>query len=435
MANTTKSRKPLNTQQKGYICLAVLLALTIMVSVFALVTRNSGDNGMYEHRSWVPVSSANWPDSLPVTRALGGGLAFEYDYTVADDAPATAAEDSVNTVRTRLNQLGESDVAVSASGGVMRIELRGMNSSKASSLLATVIRAGQFVFADPDGNQLLTEKEIKHATVDVIRASNNSSSYSVRMYFEPTEEGLKTLQEAGASYVSITMDGESVASSAVLDGNKINAYMGYNSTAYNTAYNLAFWINSGAVDVALSNGRMQGFAATSSIVLTVSLIAGALLLLGALVYMVMKGKLTGIAGFLSVWCALVISLFLVATIVVPTVNVLNTGCLIAVLLGVLLAVDAAVTRTDAIAAQVKDGAPVKQASKLGFSTTMKNVWVLHGIVLAVALVLMIFEFSKSTGYCLACGVVGSAVGVVLMRAYQYCFNMITSKPSLYGGNK
>ena len=99
MANTTKTRKPMTTQQKGLICLAVLLVVTILISFFALVTRSSGDNGMYEHRSWVPVSSANWPDSLAVTRALGVGSAIVYDYTVADDAQETAVEDSVKAIR------------------------------------------------------------------------------------------------------------------------------------------------------------------------------------------------------------------------------------------------------------------------------------------------------------------------------------------------
>ena len=435
MANNTKNRKPLTTQHKGVICLVVLLAVTILFSCFALFTRNSGEMGMYEHRSWVPVSSANWPKSLPVTRALGGGTSYEYSYTVSDDAPATAVEDSVNTIRNRLNQLGESDVAVSAAGGVLRIELRDMKPSSAASLLSTAIRAGQFTFTDSEGNQLLTEKEIKHANVEVVRQNANSTSFSVVMEFEATDEGAKALADAQDTTLTVTMDGETVASYATVDGRKVRAIIGYNNSAYNTAYNVAFWMNYGAVDVALNTGKTDTVKATSGAVLTVSLIAGLALLLGALVYLAMKGKLTGVAGFLAVWCSLVIALFLVATIVVPTVNVLNTGCLIAVLLGVLLAVDAAVTRTDAITAEVKNGTAVKQASKLGFAKVAKNVWALHGIVLAVALVLMIFSFSKSTGYCLACGVVGSAVGLLVMRAYQYCFNMITGKAAVYGGDK
>ena len=166
--------------------------------------------------------------------------------------------------------------------------------------------------------------------------------------------------------------------------------------------------------------------------LSVVLIVSAVLLVCALVYLIVSGKLTGIAAFLSVWCALVISLFFVATIVVPSVTMLNTGCLVAVLLGILLSIYAAVTRTDAISKQIGEGSTPKQATKLGFRTVAKNVWIAHGAVLVVALVLMIFSFSKSTGYTLAAGVVASAAATLVMRVFQACFTAMTNKPSLFG---
>ena len=50
----------------------------------------------------------------------------------------------------------------------------------------------------------------------------------------------------------------------------------------------------------------------------------------------------------------------------------------------------------------------------------------------LSLVLMIFAFSKSTGYALAAMVVASAAATLVMRAFQFCFTMISSKPSLFG---
>ena len=111
---------------------------------------------------------------------------------------------------------------------------------------------------------------------------------------------------------------------------------------------------------------------------------------------------------------------------------LNVGCLVTLLLGVLLAVYAAVTRTDAIGKQIKEGSAPKSATKLGFRAAAKNVWLVHGCVLVVSLLLMIFSFSKSTGYVLASGVVASAMATVVMRAFQFCFTLISNKPSLFG---
>ena len=48
---------------------------------------------------------------------------------------------------------------------------------------------------------------------------------------------------------------------------------------------------------------------------------------------------------------------------------------------------------------------------------------------------MIFALSKSTGYVLASGVVASAIATVIMRAFQFCFTMISNKPFLFGKAK
>ena len=102
------------------------------------------------------------------------------------------------------------------------------------------------------------------------------------------------------------------------------------------------------------------------------------------------------------------------------------------LLGVVLALYTAVTRTDAVSKQIGEGNTPKQATKLGFKQTAKTVWIAHAAVLAVALILMIFSFTKSIGYCLACGVVASAFSVAIMRLFQACFTTISKKPSLFG---
>ena len=90
------------------------------------------------------------------------------------------------------------------------------------------------------------------------------------------------------------------------------------------------------------------------------------------------------------------------------------------------------SQRNSISKQIGEGNTPKQASKLGFRMSAKNIWIAHGAVLAVSLVLMIFAFSKSTGYALAAMVVASAAATLVMRAFQFCVTMISSKPSLFG---
>lgn len=427
----TKTRKPMTSRSKGLICLVLLLAVTVFASCLGLVGMNLDAEGVNVLLPWVPVSSGNWVKSLPVTKALGGGTYVEYAYTLPEDASDTALADSTNTIRNRLVQLGETDAAVTVKDNIVRIEMRNMDGSRQASVRNMAIMGGQFEFTDGNGNVVLTEKDIDHADVSV-NYNNTRTSYTVALDFVTNKEGAQKLAEAQPSYVAITVDGDSVTSYASVNDGTVRASMGSSNSAYNTAYNIAFLKNYGAVDVTLSMTGSGSVAASSGIVLSVVLIVSAILLVCALVYLIATGKLTGVSAFLSVWCALLLGLFLVATVVVPSSTMLNVGCLVAMLLGLVLAIYAAVTRTDAISKQIGEGNTPKQATKLGFRTVAKNVWIAHGAVLVLSLIMMIFSFSRSTGYTLAAFVFASAVAVLVMRAFQLCFLAITNKASSFG---
>ena len=435
MANKNlKTRKPLSAAGKGFICLALLLALTVFASYLALAGLPLDSEGVNVLLPWVPVSG-NWVKSLPVERGLGGGTYAEYTYTLPEGASETALDDAVKVIKNRLDQMGETDASVAVQGDVIRLELRKMAQSRLASVLSMGTVNGHFVFADANGNTVLTENDIKQAVPDVTY-NNNRTSYTVSLKFTVNEQGRQKLDDAKPAYLSVTVDGASVASRASISGDTISCVLGYNSaTYYTTAANVAFMKNFGSVDVNLSQRGVGDVPASSGTVLRVILILSAVLLACALVYLIFTGKLTGIAAFLSVWCAVVLGLFLVATLVVPAVVMLKIGSLVAIVLGILLAVYTAVSRTDAISRQIGEGSMPKQATKLGFRAVLKHVWIVHGVCMAVALVLMIFSFSRAIGYTLAAMVFSSAVAMLVMRAYQWCFTMISSKPSLFGKAK
>ena len=144
------------------------------------------------------------------------------------------------------------------------------------------------------------------------------------------------------------------------------------------------------------------------------------------------GKLTGVSAFIAVWCTVVLVLFFMATVVVPSSTMLHVASLVAVLLGVLLSMYSAVTRTDAISKQIGEGSTPKQATKLGMKNAAKSVWLVHGAVMVISLILMIFAFSRSIGYALFAGVLASALSTLAMRAFQLCFTAISNKPALFG---
>ncbi|MBQ9263046.1 MAG: hypothetical protein IJ189_02405 [Clostridia bacterium] len=426
MAKQTKNRKPVSSFSKGLICLVLLCALTVFVSCLGLTGMKLDKDGVNVLLPWVPTSSSNWPASLPLNRVLGGGNYVEYTVALEDGADINAVAKAVSD---RLDGVGESDKAVTVKGtDTIRVEMRDMETARLASLRSLVTMSAHFQFQDAEGNVVLTEKDVKSA---ILTMNSNRTTYLVNATI--TDEGVKKLEEAGVSYVSVYLDGEQVSSFASINGHEVS--MSFLSSNFNTASNVAYLLRTGAVDATLTmkeNGKVDASAST---VKTVVLLVAAVLLVCAAVYMIVKGKLTGISGIWMVWCMVLLGLFFVATIVVPTTYVLSTGCLIAALLGILLAVYTAVTRTDAIGAQIKEGYGPKQASKLGFRTAAKETWIVHGGVLALALILMIFGFSRPAGYTLFAFVVASAISVVLMRAFQACFTAMSNKASLFGKTK
>lgn len=425
-----KNRKSITSGTKGLICLVLLLAVTIFVSCLAV--RGMDVSEVEVLLPWVPVSSENWPASLPVSRALGGGTFTEYTYEIPEDAQATALEDSLKAMRERLNRYGEEDASVTAKDGVLRLDLRNMSAARSTNILGLATLPGQFEFKSGD-TVVLTEKDIASTNIGAnYGGTGKLTAYVLTM--KTTKEGQQKLNDAGAYSLSVEMDGSSVGTGLV-KGDEISLTL-LNSTAnYNNLTTVDFLLNTGAVDVTLKESGSGIVNASLGMVLKVVLWLCAALLALTLIYTVITGKLTGVSATLSVWCAVVLGLFFVATVVVPTIMSLSVGCLIAILLGVLLAIYTAVTRTDAISKQISEGAVPKSATKVGFSMTAKTVWIVHGAALALALIMMIFAFSRSVGYCLASMVLASAIAVVIMRMFQACFCTISGKPSLFGKAK
>ena len=427
MANKTAStRKPITSGTKGLICLIVLCAVLVFVSCISLAGMPLDGEGVNILLPWVPVSSAKWPASLPLDRALGGGHYVDYTYTAPE---GVNVDDSVKAIKARLVGLGETDAAVSLKGDVIRAELRSLNASQRMSELSMATMQAHFEFTDTEGTVVLTEKDVANAKYE---AKSSGSSYTVSLNFNLTKEGAQKLKDANPSYLAVTCDGETVSSFASVSDGKVTASLGTGDSAYRAAANYAFLINNGAVDVTLTQSGTGEVPASLGTVLNVVVLLCAALLVCALIYLVMVGKLTGVSAFISIWCTVVLTLFFVATVVLTSTYMINVSMLVAVLLTVLLSMYAAVTRTAAISKQISEGSAPKQATKLGMKNAAKTVWIAHGAAMAVALVLMVFSFSRGIGYTLCVGVLASALSTLAMRAFQLCFTAITNKPSLFG---
>lgn len=424
----------MSARSKGLIWLVILLAVTVFVSCLSICGLRYGDDGVNLLLPWVPVSSQNWPKSLPLSRSLGGGEYTEYAVSAhegSEEAVKDLANAAVKVMRDRLSLRGMNDVKVSLVGdSTIRVEMP--KTDDAASVLSMVSGNGNFEFRIGD-EAFMTGADIKSAGVGL---SDSSSSASYVLALQTTEEGKQKLADATSANINSTMsiyrDGTLLISATVPEAfttGQISVPLGLD---LNETANVAAQLNKGAFSAVLAQSDAGELANDGSSALRAVLIVAAVMLAVALVYLVVKGKLTGISGIWSVWCAVIMMMFLYATLVLATVNV---AIVIALLLGILLAIFSAVTRTDAISQETAKGATPKAATKAGFRAAAKVVWLAHGAVLVLSFILMLIPATKTIGYTLSAAVVASAAAAPLMHLFQGCFTMISSKAALFGKTK
>ena len=426
MANT-KTRKPMSSKSKGLIGLVLLLALTVFVSCLAIGGMKLDSEGINILLPWVPVTAENWPASLPRSRALGGGTYLEYTVEGED------AENAVNVLKARLNERGINDSSVTLRDGAVRVELPELDETVLASVKKLLNANGKFEFRTEDGNVFMTGDDIRQANVGY--ADQNYSSFALGL--TTTDEGKQKLADATTEHangsIAIYRDGAVLIDAGVggqaFTTGQISVPLGMDML---DTLNVAILMNNGSFEAKLTEKAAGALNEDGGSGAQVWLIVAGVLLLAALVVLVIRGKLSGVAAIWAVWCAVMLIMFLFATIILSAVTV---GCIIAILLGIALAAYVTYIRVDAIAKAVQESGSAKQAVKLGFRTTVKQVWMAIGAVLVLSIILMIIPATKIMGYTLAAGVFSAAVALPLMHLFLYCFTAITGKVALYGANK
>ena len=207
-------------------------------------------------------------------------------------------------------------------------------------------------------------------------ANQNGTSYALGV--NTTEEGKQKLADATTanvgSQISIYRDGALLVSASVSQAfttGEISVPLGL---SLSDTVNVALQINSGAMDVTLTQAETGALNENGRQGVKSALIVVAVVLALALIYLLTEGRLTGLSGMWAVWCGVIIEMFFFATLVRATLTV---GCLIALVLGLLLAIYTAVVRARMISRETAKGAAAKSAVKTGCRAAAKLVWLAH----------------------------------------------------------
>ena len=425
MANT-KFRKSMSSQHKGLIALAILLAITVFVTWIAVCGMKLDKDGVKILLPWVPTSSENWPESLPLSRALGGGTYAEFTVELPEGETAISLEEAAvlaeKTLNQRLSKLRVSDTKVTRSGNVLRLELPELDEDSLTFIHYIAAKPAHLRAVNTKNEVVMTENDIRKITYDTA----SGSTYTLLL--EVKDEVVEGLRDPDG--VTILLDDESLAPSFTINGNMVRLPV---STNYNVFSNVAFLLENGAYQGILTETDEGNLEADNTINgLKVILIAAAVLLAAELIAAAVMGRLTGVAAFWAVLCAVIINLFIYATVVLTTLTI---GVAVALIAGIVLVCAVLNMRVAAISKAVSAGALPKPAVKNACRATAAKVWLCQAAVLAVSIVLMLIPAAKAAGYTLASGVFACACAVGLMRLFLACFTTISGKPALYGKEK
>lgn len=413
-----KSQKAFKPMYKGLIALALLLALTVFISCIAVNGMDLDSEGVNVLLPWVPVSNANWPVSLQRSNKLGCGYA--YDLTVQgteEDAKAAAG-----ILVKRASYMSFNDVTAVANGTSIHLEVPEMSDADLQALLSVLTAAGKYEFSF-NGTAFMTGEDIAAA------GGYYNNGYYLSLV--TTEEGKQKLADATAanigSAMTITRDGATLVSATVGEAFTEGALSV--SMDKDTLVSVIAQINSGAYASALTEyaGSKLSSSATCAVILIIALIV----LIAAFVLALLYSKLTAVSVIWAVWCTVVLNLFLYATIIIRSAAAITFGILLAMLIGLVLAAFVSVLRARAIGEDVTAGASLRSALKTGFRRTGAKTWIVMGGVLVISIILMIIKATEAIGYTLAAGVFSAAVGIVLMRLFQYTINTVITKTGCY----
>jgi preprotein translocase subunit SecD len=395
MNKQVKEHKKMSDVRKSAIFLAVALVLTLFIGVISVTGLPLDSRSLYKVKSWVPSLNANnWPSSNPLGMALGGGTFTEYQAALPEGSSQsldTSVTDTVSLLRNRLRERGYLEGSISnTADGKIHIELP--KTKDKDELLSLLSAGGKLTFSFPDGVFL----EGNHVKSAVREKDASTAQPIVRMVLDA--QGTTALSDATTAHsgqvLTVDLDGETLVSTTV-EAPIFNGEITISGfVSEQAASDTANILRLGMLPVTLTQAGTGDVAPSLGNTLQILVIAGLILILAVIAYMVIRFILGGVAASWALLIDIILTFFLMAVFPVTQLTLLG---LVGLALGIALFVWTSVFLLDKFAQGMKPGRLHKASLHEGFRENQAKVWKIHGICIAASLVLLILPvgFLKS----------------------------------------
>ena len=362
---------------------------------------------------------------------LQGGVSVLMEIT-EDNVTREQLENTKQHLELRVNSLGVSETSVNTEGDKrIRVDIPGYSDS--NGLVESLSKAGNLVFKGPNGDEILTGKDIKKATAQM---NQQTGGYEVGL--ELNGDGQKKFAEATAKYVgqqiTIYMDDEELIAptvqTAITDGRA--SITGRNSLDENKK--LAGIINSGALPVTVKAVSVKNVGAQlGQEALPNALKAGMLGVGLVFLFMIFIYRIQGLIADIALSLYIVIVLLIFAEVGVT----LTLPGIAALLLTIGMAVDANILIFERTKEELKKGLSVRSSVKSGTQNAISSIVDSNATTLICALILYLVGTGVVKGFAttLMIGIVVSlftALGVTKLLTKLAVEMGILNKPSYFG---
>lgn len=415
---------------------------TQMVSV--LENGEWTDRALYRQISFIPNTfNATWKEAFTPSVALGGGYSYNLTAARAEGASDADFQKQVKQTAKILKERAEmitGSVNVKMDGD--QITLLTASSQYDETLAQLLTAKGEVAFCLLDEatgtytEPFLTGADIKDAGYYV-----NNGVYYLSILFDKAggKEFAEITAATAGGYMYILVDGAAVAA-PYISGEIKDGGTSIQMESQGQALYYAVLMRSGALPIAVTMGDTAPAEATLGSLVTIAILLCAALVLAAIVWFIIRGKLMGV---LSAW-ALVVQLvffFLFSAVTALTGGMVISVFFLAVMVVcVLSAIFGVEVLSGHIAAALRKGRGMRAAAGDAFGKSFKLLGIVYGAMLGAGVLLMFIFQARSFGLLgrfIAISALSSfaSIFVFLRLALSCCFVTLGDDARLYGASK
>ncbi len=428
---------------KSITILTILGIILILGTVFAFVSLNHGELGLYNYKAF--------PKAISLGLDLSGGVYAVYDVDdtqesyqqMSDDERAAAVEGTRAAMESLLFSKGYTEAQLSTSKEAgkyhIRVEIPDVDDpEKVFELIGDPADLEFKEYVDGTNDKSLDDQtgsvklSSKLTGNDVAKAGvqydTDNQYYVVALEF--TSDGTKKFATATTALVNkqlaIYINDQLVIAPKVNEAITTGRCSISGNYTYDDAYALAVKITAGSFPLRLKMSQCSTISATLGVnAIKAGVIAGIAGVILIMLYLILLYRLLGVGASIALWWYTLTFLFFLA--VFPWVQLTLSG-IAGVLLAIGMAVDANVIIFERIKEEYAIGKTIRTATSTGFRRSLGaiidgNVTTIIG---AVVLIILGTSALKSFGITLLIGIIMSLISSLLMtRLTVACIQAFT----------